>query len=240
MSVMDVLNSGLLYTLVALGLLFVLGVCVFFFVRARRRALELGVSPQKLNSAMRGAAVFSIVPSLSIIIGLMSMAPLLGVPWPWFRLSVVGALSYELMAADMAATSAGYESLQAFSATGQLTDMTAIMFVMSVSIMAGMVCNIFILKKLVTTSTSFGQKNGARGALILSCFTVAMMATLLPMQLFQGTIAVLVIVISALVTFVLTHISSSVPKAKWLRDYIMSFALIIGMVSAVLITNLMK
>lgn len=108
MEIMDVLSSKLLYILVILGLVFIFSICVFFFRRAVKRAKELGIENDKIKSVVRSSQIFSIVPSISIIIGLITLSPILGVPWPWFRLSVVGSLPYELMAADLAVKGAGY------------------------------------------------------------------------------------------------------------------------------------
>ena len=106
MSLSAIMNSRLLYILVAggLGLIFLL--CAVMLKMAWGRCLELGISKQKIKDVIKSSVLFSIVPSISIVIGLFSLAAVLGVPWPWFRLSVVGSVSYELMAADMAATGA--------------------------------------------------------------------------------------------------------------------------------------
>lgn len=238
MTLSQIVNSPLLYALVAGGIAIVFAICVFFFVRARKRVLELGIDKKEFNAAMRGCVVFSIVPSIAVIIGLFSLAPLLGTPWPWFRLSVVGSLGYELMAADLAATGVGYESLSAFSASNDPSALGAVMFVMSISIMAGMVCNLFITKKICKTANSYTAKGGAWGALAISCFTTAMMCTFVPAQIVSGLIPLLVVVVSAVVTIALTQLAMK-KHIRWLPDFIMSFALIIGMVSAVIFTGIL-
>ena len=238
MSLKAILNSPLLYTLVGCGILVVLAISVIFFVRGRKRALELGVSKEQFNSAMRGCVIFSIVPSIAVIIGLFSLAPLLGGAWPWFRLSVVGSLQYELMAADLAATGAGYESLPAFAAADDPSALGTIMFVMSISIMAGMVCNIFLTKRICKTANSLTAKGGAWGALAISCFTLAMMCTFSSVQLISGLIPVLVFVISAAVTIGMSQLAAK-KNIPWLGDYIMAAALILGMASAVVLTNVL-
>ena len=70
MSLSAILNSPLLYALVGGGILIVLVIATIFFLRGRKRALELGVSKEDFNSAMRGCVAFSIVPSIAVIIGL--------------------------------------------------------------------------------------------------------------------------------------------------------------------------
>ena len=238
MSLSAILNSPLLYALVGGGILIVLVIATIFFLRGRKRALELGVSKEDFNSAMRGCVAFSIVPSIAVIIGLFSLAPLLGAPWPWCRLSVVGSLQYELMAADLAATGAGYESLSAFAAADDPSALGTIMFVMSIRIMAGMVCNIFLTKRICMTANSLTAKGGAWGALAISCFTMAMMCTFSSVQLISGLIPVLVFAVSAVITIGLSKLAAA-KKIGWLNDYIMSVALIVGMASAVLFTNIL-
>lgn len=238
MTLNEILNGSLLYTLVGGCIAIVMAMCIFFFIRGRKRAMELGISKTEFNSAMRGCIVFSIVPSIAVIIGLFSLAPLLGAPWPWFRLSVVGSLQYELMAADLAATGVGYDSLAAFNASQDPSALGAIMFVMSVSIMAGMVCNIFLTKRICMTANSYTSKRGAWGALAISCFTTAMMCTFLPAQLVSGLIPLLTAVISALITIGLSKLAVA-KQIKWLPDFIMSIALILGMASAVMLTGIL-
>ncbi|SHI83804.1 protein of unknown function [Dethiosulfatibacter aminovorans DSM 17477] len=238
MDLMTILNSSLLYILVAVSLLIIFGICVFFYIRGRRRAFELGVSPEVFKSSMKGAAIFSIVPSIAIIIGLISLSPLLGVPWPWFRLSVVGSLGYELMSGDLAAKGAGFESLSAFSSSNDMESLGAIMFVMSICIMTGMVCNVLFLKKIHSNATRIGSKQNPFTALALSCLVIAMMAVMLPMQLVISPAHALTAGTSAIVTYVLSYAARKY-NIKWLPDFIMSFALVIGMVSGVLWSSLL-
>lgn len=236
MGIFDILNSSLLYVLVFAALAIIFGICLFFFFRAKKRVMELGVDKKQFNDAMRSSVVFSIVPSISVIIGLISLAPLLGTPWPWFRLSVVGALGYELMSADLAVKGVGYESLSAFSQTGTVDAVGIIMFVMSISIMSGMVFNVFFLDKFHKRVSKVGEKQDKSVALALSSLTIGMMCVFVPMQFITSKIHAITLVASALLTYILTKISKNV---SWLGDYIMSFALIFGMVVAVIASGIM-
>ena len=111
MGYFDVANSPLLYVLVTAGVLYIMGLSAVFLRKSWRRCLELGISKEKLSAVARSSAVFTIVPSVSIVIGLFTLSTVLGIPWPWYRLSVVGSVSYELMAADMVADGMGYGSV---------------------------------------------------------------------------------------------------------------------------------
>ena len=59
---------------------------VVFFRVAWKRALELGLTRQELMKVVKSSAVFSIVPSLPIIISYMILLPALGKFFPWLRL----------------------------------------------------------------------------------------------------------------------------------------------------------
>lgn len=94
----EIMNSPVLYGLVIAGIIYILVFCLITFRKAYKHGGEIGISKEKLKTAITSSAIYSVVPSVSIVIGLFSLAAVLGVPWSWFRLSVVGAVTYELMA----------------------------------------------------------------------------------------------------------------------------------------------
>lgn len=238
MSLSAIMNSTTLYIAVIVGLLLIFLLCAVMLKMAWGRCIELGISREKVKDVIKSSVIFSIVPSLSIVIGLFSLAAVLGVPWPWFRLSVVGSVSYELMAADMVATGAGYESIGALAAANDPSKVGAIMFVMSISIMFGIItCTIFG-KKIQTSMASFREKNGAWGALATGCFTLAMMVVFLPVQVFKGPVYLLTMAVSALVTF-LHGIIIKKTGWTWLSNFVLADSLVLAMIASVFFSNLL-
>lgn len=79
----------------------------FFMYRAWKRGKEIGLTEQKMKSVITGSALFSIVPSIPILIILVMLMSVLGKYFPWLRLSVIGSSSYENVAANIAARSFG-------------------------------------------------------------------------------------------------------------------------------------
>ena len=55
----------------------------------------MGITKEDLHKVIKSSLVFSIVPSLSIVVGLFALISVLGIVWSWWRLSVIGSLSYE-------------------------------------------------------------------------------------------------------------------------------------------------
>ena len=81
-----------MYIGVALLLGIVLWQSAVFIRRALKRARELGIAKERLKHAVRVAALTSIVPSIAIVVALLTLAPVLGLPFSWARLSIIGAL----------------------------------------------------------------------------------------------------------------------------------------------------
>ena len=201
MTFMSIMNSFPLYILVIAGLLFVFALCLVTLKQARQRALELGLSKEEIMGVIKSSALFSIVPSLSVVVGLFSLQAILGVPWSWYRLSVIGSVSYELIAADMAAIGAGYDSLAALVEVNDPNVAGAVMLAMSLGIIGGVVGCLFLGKSIQTGMASYRAKSGAWGALVMSCFVMALMAVFVPARsIFTGTIATLTLITSALIT----------------------------------------
>src|SRR5699024_11307005 len=92
------------------------------------------IPKDKLKQIIKSSIIFTIVPSLAIVIALFSLASVLGVPLSWFRLSVVGSLAYELLAAEMTVSAVGYESLSQFIGTDDISLIPTVLYVMGFSI----------------------------------------------------------------------------------------------------------
>ncbi|MEG2002405.1 MAG: DUF5058 family protein, partial [Clostridia bacterium] len=96
-------NSGFLYLLTVIIVVFVSLSCIFFMVNAYKEGIKRGMSKEKLNKVISSSAVFSIAPSFAILLTVLTLAGNMGMPFPWLRLSVIGAISYEIPAAQNAA-----------------------------------------------------------------------------------------------------------------------------------------
>ena len=89
-------NSGFFYMLVALVLAFITVMCFVFLVKSYRAGIAIGMDRKVLKKAIISSATFTLLPSISILLGVIALSGTLGVPLSWLRLSVIGALQYEL------------------------------------------------------------------------------------------------------------------------------------------------
>ena len=134
------LNGPVMYAICG-GIIFAVAlICVIFLVRAYRAGLAIGMDKKKMDLAITSSATFSLLPSVGILLGVIALSGSLGIPLPWLRLSVIGALHYETQVAEAAAEAVGLPGLSASAMTAQA--FVTIALVMGVCIMWGMVFSI--------------------------------------------------------------------------------------------------
>ena len=138
-------NSGMFYLLVAGILGFITIMCFVFLVKSYRAGIKIGMDKKVLMKTITASATFTLLPSISILLGVIALSGTLGVPFSWLRLSVVGALQYELNVAEIAAQSIGLSGLRVDELS--IGAFVTIALVMTVGILGGVVCCILFLKK---------------------------------------------------------------------------------------------
>ncbi len=238
MSVMEMFNSKPLYSIVIIGLLFIISICFAFYKKAKDQALKLGHDEEKIKTVVKSSIIFSIVPSISIVLALFTLSTVLGVPWSWFRLSVVGSLSYELMASELAVTGAGYASLADFIQGNDTEIVTTIMLVMSISILGGITFNTIFGKKIQTRMLDFQEKNSEWGTIAMGYFTLSIAAVFIPIQLTQGIVSLAVLVVSSLIAIIHIYLIKK-KNMTWLSEFMMANTLILGMISSVFLEKIL-
>lgn len=232
----DVANHWLLYLLVALGILYVAAFALLSLRKSWKRALQIGYTREQLMTVVKSSVTFTIVPSIAIVVGLFSLVAMLGIPWPWWRLSVVGSVTYEAMAAEMALNAAGVDL-----STAGAREFVLIMYVMSIGIIAGIVTAPFISKQIQQGTMKLKQRDGKWGSLGNSTFMMTIMIVfLVPMLLDfspKGIVKLLTLVSSAVITIGLSMIADKW-KIKWLRSFILAISMLLAMASSVVWTSL--
>ncbi len=228
-------NSSIMFILIAIAISFALVQCGIFFRMAYKRALELGFTKEDVIKVVKSSAIFSVVPSLPIILSYMILLPALGRYFPWLRLSVIGSAVYETMVANMAVTAYGYESLAQANFTPDVYG--AILWVATLGIMlSGM--TVFLLKPYDKKMKELTAKEGGMGNLIGPIMFLGLMATFSAPYLIQVTniVTMSTIIVSALAMFVLEKIADKTP---WLKEFTFSLSMIAGMIAASMAASLL-
>lgn len=138
-------NAGIFYLIVACVLGFITVMCFVFLVKSYRAGIRLGMDKKVLVKTITASATFTLLPSISILLGVVALSGTLGVPFSWLRLSVVGALQYELNVAEIAAQSYGLSGLRLEEMS--MSAFVTVALVMTAGILGGVLCCIVFLKK---------------------------------------------------------------------------------------------
>ncbi|MDR3139619.1 MAG: DUF5058 family protein [Treponema sp.] len=238
MSFYDVAGHWLIYLMVSIGILFVVGLSVVSMRKSWKRAIEKGFPREKLMVVVKASVAATVVPAIAIVIGYFSLATMLGIPWPWWRLSVVGAVTYETMAADMALRAGGVDVN-----TATAKDFVLVMYVMSIGIIGGLCVAPFISKpiQMGTMKIKTGDKRwGALGASVF--FLVILVVFVVPMFLDHsknGLVKLLTLLTSLMVSLILNFIIKKT-KANWFKSFVLAISMLVAMTSAVLWTSMLN
>lgn len=259
-------NHPVLFLMAGIVIAVVLGQSIYFLVKALRRSRELGMDQRKIVKTIRTAAVFTVAPAVAIVISVMTLSKKLGLPLPWLRLSVVGSMSYETIAASNALTAMGQSlgSAAALSAQQYLN----IVLVMTISIMIGIWLVPVIGKKLQGGMVALGNRDAKWADAFSNSLFLGMIAAFLgyvfcdvsrlwnpDVRFVTETVMengeeikqqVAVSATSGLIPVCVMAVSAVImiicgllmrkPKLKWLSEYALPISLVLGMASAIPIT----
>ena len=248
-------NHPILFVMAGILVAVVLAQSVFFLVKALRRSKELGMNQSKIRKTMISAGIFTIAPAVAIVISVMVLSKTLGLPLPWLRLSVVGSMSYETVAATNALTAMG-QTLGSGDLTAQ--QFVNVLIVMTISIMLGIWLVPLIGKKLQTGMKSLANRDAKWADIFSNALFIGMIAAFLGFVFCDvsrlwtaengivtvikdevatqytatsGLVPVCVMAVSAL-TMVVCGLLMKLPKMKWLSEYALPISLIVGMAAA--------
>lgn len=231
-------NSVFLYGLAIVVILFVLAQSVFFLMRAFKRGKELGIDTGKLKKTIVSTAVFTVAPALSILIGIITLSKFLGIPLPWIRMSVIGALTYELPAATSTANALGISLAETIT---EPKVYSAIAWVMTLGIMPSIILPPILMKKIQGGMVKIKNKDSKWGDLFLTSMFLGMISAFLGMVFadvrsgIAGWIPIFVLLVSAAIMAICGLLIKKC-NLKWLETYALAISMVGAMIFAVIIT----
>ena len=244
---LESVNSGMFYLIVGVVLVFVTAMCIVFLLKSYKAGIQIGMDPKVLKKIITASATFTMLPSISILLGVIALSGTLGVPFSWLRLSVVGALQYELNVAEIAAQSFGLSGLRVDELS--IGAFVTIALVMTVGILGGVVCCILFLKKYLGKIQKAPKKenNGKPGfgAHATTAMFVGLCAAYIGSYIGkaiprsgQDVMPLIVAVIAAAVMAVFEYFIQKKGKAA-LENFSLAASMLVAMAAAVVIQMVM-
>ena len=262
------INHPILFVLVGIIIAAVLGQSVYFLFKSLKRAKETGMDMTKIKKTIITAAIFTIAPAVAIVITVISLSQSLGIALPWLRLSVVGSLSYEAIAAANAA-SGMKTTLAALAENMTASQYVTIASVMTISIMIGIWLVPVIAKKYQSGLVKFENKDKKWSDILQNSLFIGMISAFVGFvfcdvnrlwsesarvvtstdnltgeeiitnfSATSGLIPVVVMAVSALCMCICGLLINKL-KWKWVNDYALPICMIIGMLVAIPVSILL-
>ena len=237
MRVFDV-NSTFMYILAVIVITFVISQSVYFLVKAWRRGKELGIDKSVLRLVATSSGVFTIAPAVAILLGVITLSNALGLPIPWLRMSVLGAITYELPTAELAATTAGASLAETIT---DARTFATIVWVMTLGIIPGLIIIPIFIKKIQGGVVKIGDKDKRWGEIFMSALFLGMVSAFSGMifahvrEGIAGWIPVFVMGVSAILMLVLGLLYKK-GNIKWLENYALPISMLGAMALSIPIT----
>lgn len=235
-------NHPILFAMAGVIILVVLAQSAFFLYRAVKRAKEKGMDMKLIKKTIISAAIFTVAPAVSVLVGVVILSKKLGIALPWLRLSIIGSISYETVAAE---TTVDQLDLPSGAAVSTASDYVTVLFVMTLGIIIGLLLVPIFTKKIQGGIQNMEKKDKRWGEIFNNAMFLGMISAFLGYVFcdvstvfsgdLSGLIPVLVMAASALIMLICGLISK-VGKVRWITDYALPFSLIGGMACAIPIT----
>lgn len=261
-------NSPILFVGVALIISVVIAQSVFFLVRALRRAKAINMDKAVIKKTVISSTIFTIAPAIAILIGVISLSKSLGVAIPWLRLSIIGSLSYELIAAQNAVSAFNDATISLGKEITNPQVFVTILIVMTIGIITGLFLPQLLSKKIQSGMMSIEKKDKKWAEIFSNSMFLGMVSAFLGFvfcnvdrlwkavdgvftttekiggveQTVQYTntsgLVPVFVMLSTSILMIGFGILSKKTKARWINDYALPICLIAGMALAIPFTAL--
>lgn len=257
MDFLKIANSWWMYLLGAIVTIYVLAGSIFFIIKAFKDAKKFNMDIKILKKTIFNSAVFTVLPSIGILIGVIALSGSLGVPLPWIRLTVIGALHYEGAAVQAVLDGFGASEMN------EVIFIT-VAFAMTLGILTGPLYCLFGFKaydkKLLSKTRDSKLDNNENvseevlenkpkkkgfGDVLFNAVFIAMISSFLAVdiaKLFKGdynnpmsSYTPTVVIVVTFASMFIFDILQKKLKWKWLASFDLGLSMIIGMAVAVLL-----
>jgi uncharacterized membrane protein len=226
-NILSVANSLGLWVVCALMVSIVLIQALLIVRKCFKVAPQMNLTKEQCWNAIRSGAITAFAPSIGVLIVMLGLISSIGAPLAWSRLAIIGGVAMELGAADMGAKAYGVEL---GSAGYNMAAFANSAFTMAANTM---LCLLFVglfAHQLEKVRTKVAAGDSRWLAHLSAACMVGAIGYLVSGHLIAGGGRTWAAVSAAASMLLLLAISR---KAKWLREYTLGLAMIIGMVVAV-------
>ncbi|MFA7417957.1 MAG: DUF5058 family protein [Acholeplasma sp.] len=238
---MEFRNAWWVYLLVGIVFAYVLIQSTYFLLKARKRALALGFTKEQINKTITSSMVFSLAPSIAIVLGLIALTNFFGSFIAGMRLGTLGAVTYEVPAALNVINGAFGLPDNVASISPEIA-ITAL-WVMTLGCLPPLLIIPLFFKKISGRLDMIKDKDNTWKNILMDALFIGLISAfvgfvLAPKERIDGTtgislLSILVLVTSAAIIIILGLLMKKF-KWEWLKNYAIPLAMIGAMGMALL------
>ncbi|MGM9589965.1 MAG: DUF5058 family protein [Faecousia sp.] len=231
MEALKIANSLPMWFACGVAVVLVIVQALTFIKKAIDAAPEVGVTKEQVNTAIKSSALTSIGPSIVVLSGMLSLLVSVGGPMAWMRLSFIGSVMFESIAAGIGTGSVGVQL-----GVDELTPLALTMAVwtMIIGSVGWIIFSTFAADKMEKIQAKLAGSNPAGLTIISSAAIIGVFAAMCGQRLVALNKASLATVLGGVIMFVMMMITKNEKYAK-LREWNLTIAILLAMVITALV-----
>ena len=231
MKAMEIANSIPMWIACGLAVLLVIIQAAVFTRQAFRAGPRVGLTGKQMKQAAKGAALTSIGPSLVVLSGMLSLLVTVGGPMAWMRLSFIGSVMFESVAAGVGTSAVGVQ-LGVDEMT--LAALTMSVWTMILASIGWIIFSTFAADKMDKVQTKISGGNPAKLAIISSAAMIGAFGSMTAQKLVSLDKTSLSCLLGAGIMFVLLTVTEKKNISR-LKEWNLTIAILLAMVITALV-----
>lgn len=229
MTGMDFANHPVVWIFASAIIVLVVFQAIKFLSMSRKRALEVGLTNQEINSSIKTGAITAIGPSIGIIIVAVSLISLIGNPLTMMRIGVIGSAPIESMGAQLSAEAAG---IQLAGAEFSPEIFNLIVWVLCIGGAGWMIFTVIATPSLDKIQEKLSKKPKGKHILsiVASGAMIAIFGSLLTSEFLNGFPFIFTGAVAMASSFVINQISNK-KGIDWLKEWSLGFSILISLIA---------
>lgn len=231
MDAMKIANSLPMWIACGCAVALVIAQAVIFAKHAYGAGKKVGLTETQMKSAMKSSAITSIGPSIVILSGMLSLLISVGGPMAWMRLSLIGSVMFESIAAGIGTSAVGVQ-LGADAMTPLA--MTMAVWTMILGSIGWVIFSTFSASRMDKVQSKISGGDAAKLTAISSAAIIGVFSAMSASHLVKVNKYALSCVLGAVIMGALITVSEK-KNIKWLKEWNLTISILAAMIITALI-----
>ena len=224
MNAMQIANSMPMWIACGVAVILVIAQAAIFVKKAFEAGPKVGLTKEQMQKAVKSSALTSVGPSVVILSGMLSLLISVGGPMAWMRLSFIGSVMFESIAAGIGTGSVGVAL-----GVDELTPLALTMAVwtMILGSIGWIVFSTFSADKMDKVQKKMSGGNSAVMGLISTGAMIGVFGSMVAQRVVPMNKNALATVLGAILMYVMMQVSKKVPA---LKEWNLTVAIVVAMI----------